>query len=113
MEKAMRENGYYWVKTYGEWIIAQWNGVYWWFIADDDWYDEDYVKEIGEKVERKEKSIVHIAFAGDMESVMPVMVFRNEGKAKAFEARYRKKHAEGKRGYERDFSHISAYEVEQ
>ena len=51
----MRENGYYWVNTYGEWIIAQWNGVYWWFIADDDWYDEDYVKEIGEKVERKEK----------------------------------------------------------
>lgn len=53
----MRENGYYWVNTYGEWIIAQWNGVYWWFIADDDWYDEDYVKEIGEKVERKENRI--------------------------------------------------------
>lgn len=48
----MREEGYYWVKSYGEWIVAEFScGV--WFMSgcDKDYYwlkDKDF-DEIDEK----------------------------------------------------------------
>ena len=53
----MRENGYYWVKTFGEWTVAEWKDGYWWVCGNDCEYREDEIGEIGEKVERKEEGM--------------------------------------------------------
>ena len=53
----MRENGYYWVKTFGEWTVSEWKDGYWWFCGNDCEYREYEIGNIGEKVERKENSV--------------------------------------------------------
>ncbi len=48
-----RESGYYWVKSSGEWGIAQWfpDQKRWWCIMDEDRYMDAAFEEIGDKIE--------------------------------------------------------------
>ena len=52
-----RENGYYWVKKYGVWLIAKWhkgdNKSKWYVIRHNYEFDDKYWEEIDEnRIER-------------------------------------------------------------
>ena len=48
-----RENGYYWVKIYGAWLIAKWHEDKWLVIHQEYKFNDDYWDEIDEtKIER-------------------------------------------------------------
>ncbi len=46
----MREEGYYWVKYRGNWIVAECPfGTYWWIPGDDYQLNDSDFEEIDEK----------------------------------------------------------------
>ena len=49
-----RANGYYWIKIYGEWEIAEWleSCKGWYFISTPNPSPDSILGEIGEKIER-------------------------------------------------------------
>lgn len=37
-----REEGFYWIKYRGRWIVAEWSGYYWWMpMSDSAWIDSE------------------------------------------------------------------------
>lgn len=52
--KPMREPGWYWVKDFDGWKVAEWHGS--WSLFDYSWlcYDDDFT-EIGDKIELPSK----------------------------------------------------------
>ena len=49
-EKAMRESGFYWVYCDNEWIVAEFDGAFWWLTGMDVPYKEKELIEIGDAV---------------------------------------------------------------
>lgn len=55
-----RTSGFYWVKFYDKWTIAEYvceddtDGIlgYWYILASDESFDDSFFQEIGEKIER-------------------------------------------------------------
>ncbi len=43
-----RQNGYYWVRHFMEWMVAQWKGEYWHIPFEEDCKDDIYFNEINE-----------------------------------------------------------------
>lgn len=54
----MREDGFYWVLTYGRWEVAEWSQDYesWAICGDDVMHTEEFVDKIDERrIERNDK----------------------------------------------------------
>ena len=47
----MRESGFYWVKRFGKWSIAEWEERYsdWWMTGTDECFSDDELGEIDER----------------------------------------------------------------
>jgi hypothetical protein len=45
----MRAEGYYWVKSNGEWVIADWDGLSFWLFEWQHEFDESDFDEVNEK----------------------------------------------------------------
>ena len=52
-----REDGYYFVKDTGEWIIAEWDTNYWYITGSGNRYEDSYFEEIDER--RVVKEVLH------------------------------------------------------
>jgi hypothetical protein len=48
------ENGYYWVKYTGSWLIAKHHGNWWWLCGFDNDYKLSDFDKIGEYIEEPE-----------------------------------------------------------
>ena len=51
----MRENGFYWVKRRGDWIIAECENEWFFATGTEHLYEEDELDAIGDKIEIPEK----------------------------------------------------------
>ena len=58
----MREEGYYWVKDDGKWVVAQWTGFSWYLFTSDDCYKDIAFEETDERrIERPDESSLFIS----------------------------------------------------